>query len=40
MPEANRETIRAWVKKRGHTVKFFEAQRHDQQFKIVVNEIK
>jgi hypothetical protein len=39
MPEANRETIRAWVKRRGHAVKFFEAQRHDQQFKIVVREI-
>ena len=40
MPEANRENIRAWVKRRGHPVKFFEAQRHDQQFKIVVKEIE
>lgn len=40
MPEASRETIRARVKRRGHAVNFFEAQRHDQQFKIVVNEIK
>lgn len=39
MPEANRETIREWVKRRGHTVRFFEAQRHDQHFKIVVKEI-
>lgn len=40
MPEANRETIRTWVKGRGHAVKFFEAQRHDRQFKVVVKEIE
>jgi hypothetical protein len=39
MPEADRRKIRAWVKKRGYVVKFYEAQRHDRQFEIVVNEI-
>jgi len=39
MPERERETIRAWVERRGHDVDFFEAQRDDQQYKITVNEI-
>lgn len=39
MPETDRMKIREWVKKRGHVVKFFEAQRHDHQFKVVVKEI-
>lgn len=39
MPEADRAIIRAWAKRRGHPVKFFEAQRHDYQFKISIQEI-
>jgi len=39
MPEADRAKIRAWVKKRGHAVKYFEAQRDDRQFKVVIKEI-
>jgi len=39
MPEADRAKVRTWVKKRGHAVKFFEVQRHDRQFKVVVKEI-
>lgn len=39
MPETDRKRIREWVMKRGHAVKFFEAQRHDRQFKVVVEEI-
>lgn len=40
MPDENRETIKKWVKRRGHAVKFFEARRHEQQFRIVVEEVK
>ena len=39
MPEADRATIRGWVKKRGHGVKFYEVEQDNRQFKIVVKEI-
>lgn len=39
MPEADRNKVKAWIKSAGRTVKYFEAQRHDRQFKIVINEM-
>ena len=39
MQETEREKIRVWVKKRGHSVRFFQEQQDNQQFKIVIKEI-
>ena len=40
MPESDRMNIRAWTKKRGHTVKFYEAVPSKRQFKIDIREIE
>lgn len=40
MPEADRAKIRAWVDKRDHPVKFYEARQDSHQFKVVVSEIE
>lgn len=40
MPEADRAKIRAWIHKRDHPVRFYEAGRDSRQFKIVVREIE
>jgi len=40
MPEEHRANIRAWTKKRGHSVKFYEAIQSDRQFKIDMREIE
>lgn len=40
MPASDRAKIRAWVQKRGHAVKFYEATQHDRQFAIEVREIE
>lgn len=39
MPENVRQQIRAWVKNRGHDVRFYEASIDDREFKIVVSEV-
>jgi Protein of unknown function (DUF2971) len=38
MPEEHRENIRAWTKKRGHSVKFYEAVQSERQFDIEIRE--
>jgi hypothetical protein len=38
MPESARKQIRAWVSRRGHGVRFYEASIDDREFKIVVTE--
>ena len=40
MPEDDRAKIRAWIQKRGHPVKFYEAVRSDRQFNIGIREIE
>ena len=40
MPAADRAKIRAWVQRRGHAVKFFEAVQDDRQFKIEAREVE
>lgn len=40
MPEDERAKIRAWTKKRGHSVKFHEAIQSDRRFKIDVREVE
>ncbi len=39
MPEDDRAKIRAWIKKRGCSVKFYEAIQSDRQFKIDIREM-
>jgi hypothetical protein len=40
MPTDERDRIRAWVQKRGHPVKFFEAVQNKRQFAMEVREIE
>lgn len=38
MPESARQQIRAWVKNRGHDIRFYEAAIDDREFKVVIKE--